>query len=348
MNKQEVFADFVFRRQRWIVHVVFWLAVLVFYAVFFGRKNSNYIQTFFFAGLLMPVTIATTYFLNYYLVPRYLMRERYGFFVLYFLYTLIASLFFEMMIAVLTFIVMAELNIRDMSPASTDIFFMLTSLLMVVFFGVAIKMLLHWRKTRDDHQKLMNDKMEAELKFLKGQLNPHFLFNTLNNLYYLTTEKSDKAPQAILQLSEMLDYVMSSSKRVFVPLSQELKQVDNYVALERLRYEDRIEITKNVTGDTELYSIGPMILITLIENAFKHGAMKTAGKAWIRIAVACTGKEVKVSISNGWARQETGNGIGLQNLRDQLDHLYPGGYQFKVDEEKPGEYSVNLSLSSTA
>ncbi len=189
MNRLESFLDYLFSRQRWVIHVFFWLLILAFYVVFFGRKNSNYLQTFFFVGLLMPVTIGTTYFLNYYLVPRYLMKERFGFFLLYFVYTLIGSLFMEMMISMLTFIVMAEIKITDMSPASIDIFFLLTSLLMVVFFGVAIKMMLHWRKSKDDYQSLMKDKIEAELKFLKVQLNPHFLFNTLNNLYYLTTAK---------------------------------------------------------------------------------------------------------------------------------------------------------------
>jgi two-component system LytT family sensor kinase len=342
----ERIADYIFRRQRWVMHVFFWFFVLIFYAVFFGRKNSNFQQTLFFVGLLMPVTIGTAYWQNYFLLPRYLMKGRYGAFFLYFLYTLTASLLLEMMIVVFTFVIMAEVKVKTLSPASVDIVFLLTSLLMVVFFAGAIKILLHWRASKEEYQKLMREKVETELKFLKIQLNPHFLFNTLNNLYYLASEKSDKAPQAILQLSEMLDYVMNSSKMVFVPLADELKQVDNYVALERLRYEDRIEIDKRIAGDTAPHTIGPMMLITLVENAFKHGAMKTAGKAWIRIDVDCRAKEVKVAISNGWARQEGGNGIGLQNLRNQLDHLYPRGYQFKVDDQKPGEYSVNLSLSS--
>ena len=236
MSHFENIANYIFTFQRWVIHILFWLMVLGFYAVFYGRKNDDYLQTLFFVSLLMPVTVGTTYFLNYYLVPRYLMRERYGFFLLYFIYTLIGSIFLEMMIAMLTFIIMAELNIRYMSPASIDLVFLLTSLLMVVFFGVAIKMLLHWRKSKEDYERLMRDKVEAELKFLKVQLHPHFLFNTLNNLYYLTTEKTEKAPQAILQLSEMLDYVLHQGNSVFVPLDNEIKQVDNYVALELLRY----------------------------------------------------------------------------------------------------------------
>ena len=345
MNRVGFFLDYLFSRQRWLIHVLFWVLILAFYVVFFGRKNNNYLLTFFFVGLLMPVTISTTYFLNYYLVPNYLMKERYGFFLLYFIYTLIGSLFMEMMISMLTFIVMAGIKIKDMSPASIDIFFLLTSLLMVVFFGVAIKMMLHWRKSKDDYQLLMGDKVEAELKFLKVQLNPHFLFNTLNNLYYLTTEKSEKAPQAILQLSEMLDYVMHSSKAVFVPLDKELKQVENYIALELLRYEDRIQIDSVVTGQSENHTIGPMILITLIENAFKHGVMKSTGKSWIRMKVECTTEKIEIAISNSWKNKEPGNGIGLENLKSQLDHLYPGKYSLLIGRNEPNEFSVNLVLT---
>jgi len=345
MKRLDSLLDYFFTRQRWVIHILFWLLILTFYVVFFGRKNSNYFQTLFFVGLLMPVTIGTTYFLNYYLVPRYLMKERYGFFILYFIYTLLGSLFMEMMIAMLTFIVMAEVRIKEMSPASIDIFFLLTSLLMVVFFGVAIKMLLHWRTSKEEYQKLMRDKVEAELKFLKIQLNPHFLFNTLNNLYYLTTEKSDKAPQAILQLSEMLDYVMHSSKSVFVPLEKELKQVENYIALELLRYEDRVNITTKFSDDLNTYEIGPMILITLIENAFKHGVMPIAGKAWIKLIVEEQESGLMILISNSASGTNPGNGIGLENLRSQLYHLYGDEYQLNIENTKVNEFSVNLILN---
>lgn len=347
MRRVENLADNLFIHKRWVVHVLFWLLVLAFYAVFFGRENSNYLQTLFFVGLLMPVTIGTTYFLNYYLVPRYLMKERYGFFLLYFVYTLIGSLFLEMMIAMLTFIVMAQLNIRDMSPASVDIFFLLTSLLVVVFFGVAIKMLLHWRQSKEDYQKLMRDKVEAELRFLKVQLNPHFLFNTLNNLYYLAAQKSDKAPQAILELSEILDYVLHQGQKPFVPLEHELKQLDNYVALEMLRYENRVQVTKVVTGETGGHLIGPMMLITLIENAFKHGVMKSAGKSWINIRLDCTDKAMTIQISNSWKWSPTSIGIGLENLRSQLAYLYPRRHVFQVEADKPDEFSVKLTLNPT-
>ncbi|MBP9926964.1 MAG: histidine kinase [Cyclobacteriaceae bacterium] len=343
MKQIELLLDRIFAHHRWVMHVLYWLVILLLYVIFFGRKESNYLQTLFFVGLLMPITLGTTYFLNYYLVPRYLMRDRFGIFLLYLIYTLIASLFLEMMISMITFIVIAEVRIKNMSPASFDFFFLLTSLLMVVFLGVAIKMILHWRKSKEDYQKLMRDKVETELKFLKAQLNPHFLFNTLNNLYYLSTEKSDKAPQAILALSEILDYVLHAGKSVLVPLREELKQVDNYIALELLRYEDRVSIETNYSGDLDRHKIGPMILITLIENAFKHGVMPVAGKAWINFRVECKEYSVVISMSNSTQVKVSGSGIGLANLKSQLNYLYNDNFVLTVNRES-AEFLVKMEL----
>src|SRR5688572_11062216 len=177
MQRIGIFVDRFLTQQRWIIHLFFWAFVLSFYVIFFGRKNENCSMTFFFVGLLMPITIATTYFLNYVLVPRYLMQERYFFFSLYTVYTLIASLFLEASISLITFIVIAKIKIRDMDPATIDLVLLLTSLMMVVCLGVAVKMVSHWRKSKDAYKSLMLEKVETELKFLKTQLNPHFLFN---------------------------------------------------------------------------------------------------------------------------------------------------------------------------
>jgi sensor histidine kinase YesM len=339
MNRLDCFAEYLFSRKRWIIHVFFWILVLTCYAVFFGRKNSNYSQTFFFISLLMPITIGTTYFLNYYLVPIYLLKERYGYFILYFIYTMLGSLFLALMIVLFTFLVMAGAEINNMSPASIDIFFLITALLMVVFFGVAIKLLLHWRQSKEEYQKLMREKVEAELKFLKAQLNPHFLFNTLNNLYVLTILKSDKAPKAILALSEILDYVMHAGKSQFVPLTDELKQVENYIALELLRYEDRVQVELDFDRPSDGCQIAPMILITLLENAFKHGVMPLTEKAWVHFSVK-TNDGITIVTRNSKQDSTLGNGVGLENLKSQLNHLYKDNHSLQININKREFYLV--------
>jgi sensor histidine kinase YesM len=345
VNKVEFLVEHLFIKRRWVLHVIFWLSVLLFYAVLFGRENSNYLQTLFFIGLLMPVTFGTTYFLSNCLVPQFLLKERYGYFFLYFIYTIIGSLLLEMIVAFLTFIVMAGLEIKNMSPASVDLIFLLTALLMVVFLAVAIKLLMYWRQSREEYQKLMHEKTETELRFLKTQLNPHFLFNTLNNLYYLTTEKSDQAPKAILALSEILDYVLNASKLVFVPLDQEWKQAENYIALELLRYQDRVSIQKSITGNVSDQTICPMVLLTLLENAFKHGVMPDVGKSWIQLSVEATEDFIRISIANSVAaKNEKTGGIGLTNLKNQLYHLFGSNYSLQVPVDTEKEFNLNITL----
>lgn len=345
MPRLELFLDNVFSKQRWVIHAVFWTAVLTWYVLFFGRQNSNYLQTFFFVGLLMPVTIGTSYFLNYFLVPRYLITERYGLFVLYLVYTLIGAIFLEMLISVLTLIMVAEFNIRNMSPASIDLFFLLTSLLSVVFLALAIKLLLHWRSSREDYNRLMLEKMEGELRFLKTQLNPHFLFNTLNNLYYLTLEKSDLAPKAVLQLSEMLDYVLHSVEDKFVSIDQEWHQLNNYIELESLRYQDRLSVEARLTGNVQGHVIPPMLLITLMENAFKHGVASAKGTSWIKVEVECMADQISVLLRNYVGQQKaTAKGIGLKNLRAQLDLLYHDNYELITNDTNSQEFLVTLML----
>lgn len=344
MDRIENALDAFLAKRRWVIHLFFWVLILAFYVLFFGRKNENYFHTLFFVGLLMPVTVGTTYFVNYVLIPRYLMKERYASFGLYFIYTLLGSLFLETIIAMVTFIVVAKLSIRNMSPASIDIVFLLTSLLIVIFLASGVKMLLHWKKSREDYQILMREKVETELKFLKTQLNPHFLFNTLNNLYYLATVKSDKAPQAILALSKVLDYVLKEGKSTFVSLEQELSHLENYVALELLRYEDRVDLKIDVSGPVEKHSIGPMILITLMENAFKHGVMPVAGKSWIHLSIRCDDIKVVICINNARKTSRNGHGIGLENLSNQLAHLYGNRFYLKIDTDHADAFGISLTL----
>ncbi len=292
----------------------------------------------------MPVTIGTTYFINYYLLPNYLMKQRYGFFILYFIYTAIVSVFFALLVVVITFILIAEFQIKNMSPASVDVFFLMTALLMIAFLAMTIKLLLHWQASREEYQKLMRDKIEAELKFLKVQLNPHFLFNTLNNLYFLTTEKSDMAPKAVLQLSELMDYVLQSGKTDFVRFENEIKQIANYIALERMRYSDRITINASISKELDNCLIPPMILITLLENAFKHGVMNIPGKSRIDLNINSDNEKMKIVIRNNTVQKNKRDGIGLKIISNQLEFLYRDAYNLIINTEDPEVYSVELTI----
>lgn len=348
MNQVEALLDRILSK-RWALHAVFWFSIVVVYVFFLGKQSENYFQTFILVLLLIPVTMATTYFLNYRLIPEYLMKERFVKFITYFLYTILASLFIEMMIIILLFIVLADSHIKNMNPASIDIFFLLSALLMVVFLAGAIRLLGYWRKSRDNYQALMKEKIETELRFLKSQLNPHFLFNTLNNLYYLATQKSDKTPKAILALSEILDYVLHSGKTSLVPLHKEVEQMNNYIHLELLRYEDRVHVSITNEGDLTSWSLPPMTLLTLLENAFKHGVMPMVNQSWISVKIVCTPATLNLLISNSSLGEvQPGRGIGLHNLRNQWQLLYGDRFALVVHSELPNRFDVNLQLSKEA
>lgn len=345
MNKVEAILDRILS-QRWVLHTIFWFSIVVVYVFFLGKQSENYYQTFILVLLLIPITMATSYFLNYRLIPNYLMKERFVKFIAYFLYTILASLFVEMFIIILLFIVLADSRIRNMNPASTDIFFLLSALLMVVFLAAAIKLLSYWRKSRDNYQALMKEKVETELRFLKSQLNPHFLFNTLNNLYYLSTQKSDKTPKAILALSEILDYVLHSGKTSVVPLQKEVEQMNNYIHLELLRYEDRVRVSITHEGDMSHWVLPPMTLLTLLENAFKHGVMPMVDQSWINVKIMSTPASLNLFVSNSsMAEVRPGRGIGLQNLKNQWQLLYGDKFTLVVQSELFNRFDVNLQLS---
>ncbi|NJM25142.1 MAG: histidine kinase [Bacteroidia bacterium] len=176
----------------------------------------------------------------------------------------------------------------------------------------------------------MREKVEAELKLLKAQLNPHFLFNTLNNLYYLASEKSDDAPKAILALSEILDYVMHAGSRQQVALRTELDQVRHFVELEIMRYRDRVTIDIEVTGEIDNYVVVPMTLITLMENAFKHGVMPSAQPSWINLQIAPGASGLAISVTNSVSGQLQRRGLGLDNLRHQLDLVLGERYSLET------------------
>ena len=195
--------------------------------------------------------------------------------------------------------------------------------------------------------KLNEQKKTAELAALKNQLNPHFLFNTLNNLYALALKKSNDTPKVIRKLSEILDYILYRCNEPYVSLEKEIALIENYLSLEKIRYADRvkIEFNKNVTGQER---IAPLLLLTFVENAFKHGVVNEINQAHINITISKEGEELlfKVENSKPVVTEEYDNkeSIGLQNIKKQLELLYPKAYDLIIENEK-STFSANLKLA---
>ncbi|MDZ7607243.1 MAG: histidine kinase [Cyclobacteriaceae bacterium] len=338
------------KKLRWLMHLVFWLAVMIFYTVFFGYQNVNYNITFSFVIVLLPVTILTTYFLNYELIPNFLFKKRYLKFFLYFIYTLIISFYIEMVTVIAIFVLVAELHMDELQPSATNAVFLIAGMYVVVFLGVALKLVNQYNKNQTEIQRLSREKIEAELKFLKTQLHPHFLFNTLNNLYALTLEKSDMAADVVLKLSELLDYVLYKCSGEFVPIESEADQIANYIELEKLRYGERLKLDFNRQTLQPRTMIPPMLLLTLVENSFKHGAAKTNENSWIKIELESDNEWVRFDISNSKAnarsaRQESSGGIGLKNVLNRLELIYKNDFDIDITDS---ETSFGISLKFKA
>lgn len=222
-----------------------------------------------------------------------------------------------------------------------------------VFGGILLSMLFGTalRIARDSFYRRQEEK-EAELKLLKAQLNPHFLFNTLNNLYGLSVVKSDRLPGLMLQLSELLRYSLYDTRETVVPLEKEISYLENYMSLEKIRLEDQAEISFSKTGVVAMKKIAPMLLIVFVENAFKHLAQSTGHKSIVEVDLAIAGNDVHFRCTNSTDvdyAQETDlekgrSGIGLQNAKKRLLLMYPDTHQLEIRNE-PSHYTVELKLT---
>lgn len=347
------------RNARVLSHVVFWVFSLGFLTVFFSRIGSDYAFSFRFACLMLPVAMGTTYFINYSLVPKYLLARQIRKFVTYFIYTLIISLYCQIWVLALTFISIAEYNYKKLGPVAGDFIFQPIGLYTIVVLGVATKLLRLWLKAERERAALKSASLEAELKLkeaelklLKGQIHPHFLFNTLNNLYGLALEKSDVVPASILRLSELLDFLLYRSNKPVVPLADEIKLIADYIELEKLRFEDRLSLEFKKEVSDEGHVIAPFLLFPFVENAFKHGFLQDDQLLYLSITLQEKNGRLFMEVRNSASKEkketEHLGGVGLSNVRKRLQLLYPEKYSLDIDND--GRYFVvrlELDLKTT-
>jgi LytS/YehU family sensor histidine kinase len=216
----------------------------------------------------------------------------------------------------------------------------------VAGFAVFLRMHKFWRVEMLEKMQLRTETSEAELKLLKAQLNPHFLFNTLNNLYTLILKRSPRAPAMLLQLTAILDHVLQQGHSSEVPLRQETAFCRDYVELEKERYGDRLHIDVDFTTDADHRTVFPMLFQPLIENAFKHGASQQLGKVWIDIRLSIDGDRLSFRVINSTicpAQTAKPDGIGISNIRRRLQLLYPGRHNF-MREQGETRHAVWLTI----
>lgn len=213
-----------------------------------------------------------------------------------------------------------------------------------VIISTAVGLTEDWAKMKKDKQALEQQNTQAELALLKSQLNPHFLFNTLNSIYSLAYQKSDKAPDAILKLSEVMRYMLYDSEDKMVLLEKELQYLHSFVDLQKARFKENIYVDLLVEGTVTTQLITPVLLIAFVENAFKHGVLSDPSDP-VLIHVIVEGNNLQLNVQNRINHQQkdqTG-GIGLPNIYRRLELLYPGQHNLNI-KENDTHYICELSL----
>lgn len=308
-------------------------------------ERNSHERTNFVSYLLMLAFFYTNY---YYLIPRFYFNKKYISYAVFILTSFIIILFFIYTLdkqpsPLRPFSHRPPHAMRfDKPPAGFDnsqtLFLFLVGL--VVSFALRIN---------DRLKRSEQEKLTTELSYLKAQINPHFLFNTLNSIYSLAIEKSDRTADAVVMLSSLMRYVIRDASEIMVPLSKEIDYIKNYVSLQKFRLDDTVLIDFDINGNLSNKQIAPLILISFIENAFKYG-VNPEQKSLIKIKISMENVDLILHVSNNKVRinhlEESSGGIGINNTRTRLQLLYPGKHQLTIHDNIVNfviDLKINLS-----
>ncbi|MCK4943228.1 MAG: histidine kinase, partial [Candidatus Aminicenantes bacterium] len=306
---------------RLAIHFYWWIFIYLFFFHLVGARESESFRWgifFYFFFLPLPVDI------HFFLLHHFFKRKKY----------LIYGLLLTSVIILMGFLTNL-FNIRYLRAHDT----LLKSLLevsLIIIIVTAIKIVKDGFKQKLQLQEIQARQLQTELQLLGSQVNPHFLFNTLNNLYSLSLDNSDKLPRVIKKLSDLMAYMFESSQDQQVPVMAEKEFVENYLDLEKLRLPTGSDIRFIVEGNLDNRIIAPMLFIPLVENCFKHGAKATTGKFFVHLHLEVSNHKLIFTTSNniGPRAQPSNSGMGLKNLRRRLELLYPGIHNLSVNQKK--------------
>lgn len=332
-----------FIRKPWLLHVIFWCFV---FAMMLIAGADNQTSTLEVIRKLINIAfyILVVYINLGYLIPKFLSQKN---FMTYCLLLLAMVAVFTPIKVLLLYITYDEVDPREFLIMNQQYIFLL--LFLIAGGSTVLKIISDWQRHQRDRKDLETQRMQSEIRFLKSQINPHFLFNTLNSLYALTLKKSDKAPEIVIKLSEMMRYMLYECNERRVPLYKEVNYVQNYLDLEQLRQSGQAEITFDVEGNISDQSIAPLIFIPFLENSFKHGINHQLGDGYVHVRMKVLDDKLLLHISNSKPTQppvpmdKTSGGIGLVNVERRLNLLYPTQYKLDIRDE-PKEHIVELSL----
>lgn len=305
----------------------------------YGSFEEDYGRQYLIQLTDAVLQIPAVYFTLYFLMPRLLFKERYIEFAV------------SLIILILVFSALHWFNyvlIQDplfwpddkYDPHLINFGKMLkntTKIYPVLVLAIVIKWFKYWFREQKSNQLLVEEKLKAELNFLKAQVHPHFLFNTLNNLYALTLKQSKDAPEVVLKLSDLLNYMLYECTADRVLIEKEVKLLKDYISLEKIRYGERLNISFNILGNAGSTMVAPLMLLPFVENSFKHGVSEEMDDAWVSIDMEMKEEQLTLKVENSKSKSEQRvdqfdykKGIGLKNVRRRLELLYPEKHKLEM------------------
>jgi hypothetical protein len=300
-----------------------------------SMPSSSFVRNLFLYLMWLPVNILYSYTLAYFIVPKFLLKGKYVQFILTALLWILAGLLINYSYRVYIFIPAEEaLHFRPIVRGGwlAGTFLMIT---VTAASTAVLKLFKYWLKKQQEWMLAEKEKVTAELQLLKAQVHPHFLFNTLNNIYSFSLENSSKTPVLILKLSSLLSYILYDCNKDEVRLEKEIEIMKNYIDLEKERYGNKLDISWTVAGEVEDKFIAPLLLLPFLENAFKHGTSDQVDKPWLSVEITTNENVVKCKIIN--SKNQNGltknGGIGIQNAMKRMEIIYPHKHELKINDE---------------
>lgn len=336
-----------------VYHTLFWLVYFGFNVLRWGAYFDDYVYSLQSNTLGFSIHILLSYYSAYFLMPFFFPKKQ---FFQYFLALFAGVLLMTFVKISLHYYIVSPLIWRESLQPQTELFGLnhiitvMLGELYVIGITTSIKLGMDWVRSQKRTQELENQTLETELNFLKSQIQPHFFFNTLNNLYSLTLLKSDLAPEVVLKLSELMSYVLYDSRSKSISLFKEISYLQHYIDLERLRFDNRLEVNMEISGEIEGKQIPPLILLTFLENTFKHGVNLQTGDLEVNIRLSVENDSLVFEIENPLPPKQTPNpfkngGIGLNNVRRRLELLFQKRYELDIKQEHE-RYKVRLKMPS--
>lgn len=334
LEQEENFVILKIQEMKVYWHIAAWLAYVMLYAALWSIPDWPFGRRVLYEVSLLPFKLILTYSVIVWLVPAYLFTKRYVTFAL-FLVGLIATYgilhqVYTYYFVIPTFDLDTSESLWNWSRISKRTTYLTTPMVL----AMAAILFQHYYRQNETVRALNNEKLRAELKLLKAQLNPHFFFNTLNNLYSLALKKSDQTPGMILKLADLMRYTLDNTYRDEVRLEEELAFIKNYVDIEQQRFGSRAPITWNVNVTDQSLMIPPLTLITFVENAFKHGVSASRQPVQVEISLAEEEDSLIYTVSNEMPRipsKRNGNSqIGLSNLKQRMELIYGQDFNMTI------------------